>query len=35
MKKNGLEIPYLIFVKDTAHPERVTTSGRRGIKRKE
>jgi hypothetical protein len=30
MKKNGLVNPYLIFAKDMAHPERVTTSGRTG-----
>jgi hypothetical protein len=35
MNKNVLEIPYLIFAKDMVHLERVTTSGRRGIKRKE
>ncbi|CAN5846630.1 hypothetical protein BH23THE1_BH23THE1_31770 [soil metagenome] len=34
MKRNGLVILYLIFAKGTIHPERVTTSGRIGIKRK-
>jgi hypothetical protein len=28
MKKRGLVRLYLIFAKDTVHPERVTTSGR-------
>jgi hypothetical protein len=27
MKKNGLVIPYLIFVRDMVYPERPTTSG--------
>ena len=27
MRKNGLAIQYLIFVKGTVHPERLTTSG--------
>lgn len=35
MKKNGPVNPYLIFVKDMVHPERVTTSGRTGTSRKE
>jgi hypothetical protein len=35
MRKNGLAILYLIFAKVMVHPERVTTSGRRDIKRKE
>jgi hypothetical protein len=35
MRKNKLAILYLIFAKDTVHPEKVTTSGRIGIKRKE
>jgi hypothetical protein len=35
MKKNGLVNLYLIFAKDMAHPERVTTSGRTGTSRKE
>jgi len=34
MKKNGLVSLYLLFARDTVHPERVTTSGRRGTKRK-
>jgi hypothetical protein len=35
MKKNGLESLYPIFARDTVHPERVTTSGRRGINKME
>jgi len=35
MKRNGLVKLYPIFAKDMVHPERVTTSGRIGIKRKE
>lgn len=35
MKKNEPVNLYLIFAKDTVYPERVTTSGRRGMKRKE
>jgi hypothetical protein len=35
MRRNRLVKLYPIFAKDTVHPERFTTSGRRGIKRKE
>jgi hypothetical protein len=34
MKRNGLVRLYLLFARDTVHPERVTTSGRIGINRK-
>jgi hypothetical protein len=34
MKKNGLVRLYLLFARDTGHPERLTISGRIGINRK-
>jgi hypothetical protein len=34
MKGNGLVKLYLLFARDTASPERLTTSGRIGINRK-
>ena len=27
MKKKGLVIPYVVFVRDMVYPERLTTSG--------
>lgn len=35
MKRNGLENLYPIFARDTVHPERVISSGRKDITKKE